>query len=271
MSPGPELARYRTEGEGQGRFYTHPASGVQVPSVTSVLKLSNKDALIQWAANLTLRWAHENRDMVLNRDLPDFMGAGKYQWTKFRDERASVGTEIHEYVEADLGDAWDMPQPWDPEVLQMVEQWRKFRAEHEVIPWYLETTVWSHKHGYAGTLDGWGTIDGIPTLWDLKSSKSLWPEHEMQLAALAKADVMMQKQPDGTWIELPLPEVEKFGFIHIRPRYLDPLKRVDEPAFCELHWLDPDDVEDRFAAFCGFLSAWKAEQSLKQRRKEREK
>jgi hypothetical protein len=268
---GPELAQYRGEGEGQGRAYRHPLSGVTVPSVTTALKAAAKDGIPQWAASLTLRWAHENRDALFNRDLADFVAGGKYQWTKVRDERAFVGTEIHEYIEADLRDSWDMPQPWDTEVLDMVAEWRKFRAEHSIVPHHIESTVWSHEHGYAGTFDWLGELDGVLCLADNKSSKSLWPEHEMQLAALAKADVLMVKAADGTWSELPMPKVQGYAFIHIRPRYLDPLMRIDEQAFCRVEYLDPADVDDRFSQFLGYLQAWKAEQAVKQRRKERGK
>lgn len=267
----PELAQYRNEGEGQGRAYRHPHSGVTVPSVTTVLKMAAKDGIPQWAARLSLEWAYENRDALLNRDRSDFVNAGRYQWTKARDERAFIGTEIHEYIEADLRDQWDMPEPWDREVLEMVDEWRKFRGEHDIVPEHLETTVWSHEHGYAGTLDGFGLIDGVPTLWDVKSSKGLWPENEMQLAALANADVVMQKQPDGTWIELPMFQPDRFAFIHIRPRYTDPLNRVDTAPFCVIDYVDPEDIAPRFEQFKGYLAAWRGEQAIKESRKAREK
>lgn len=264
---GPELARYRTEGEGQGRAYVHPHSGVTVPSVTTALKMAAKDGIPQWASNLALKWAYENIDSARTRDAADFVGAGKYQWTKVRDERAMVGTEIHEYIEADLRDAWDLPQPWDPEVLQMIEQWRKFRSEHEIVPQFIETTVWSHAHGYAGTFDWLGLLDGKLCIVDNKSSRSLWPEHEMQLAALARADVLMVKQADGSWVELPMVDVEGYAFIHIRPRYNDPIAGKYEEPFCVVDYLAPGDIEDRFQQFLGYLQAWKAEQSVKKRRR----
>lgn len=264
----PELARYRGEGEGQGRYYTHPHSGVQVPSVTSVLKMAAKDGIPQWAATLTLKWAWEHFQDAKERQWVDFVKGGQYQWKQERDERAWVGSEIHEYIEADLRGAWDMPQPWDPEVVQMVEEWHRFRAERDVVPHLIETTVWSHEHGYAGTLDGFGLIDGVPTLWDAKSAKSIWPEHEMQLAALAHADVVMQKQEDGSWVEVEMFKPEQFAFIHIRPRYIDPLNRVDTPAFCVLEYVEPEVIPLRFDAFLGYLTAWKAEKALKERNKQ---
>lgn len=264
---GPELAQYRSEGEGQGRAYRHPKSGVLVPSVTTVLKMAAKDGLPQWASNLAIKWAYDNIHLAQERDASDFMGAGKYQWTKVRDERAFLGTEIHEYIEADLRDSWDMPQPWDPEILEMVDQWRKFRAQHEIIPHHIETTVWSHEHGYAGTFDWLGELDGVLCIADNKSSRSLWPDHEMQLAALARADVLMVKQADGTWVEVPMPKVDGYAFIHIRPTYRDPLMRIDEPPFCRVEYLDPADVDDRFDQFIGYLQTWKADRSIRERRK----
>lgn len=164
----PELSRYGSEGEGQGRNYVHPHSGVSVPSVTTVLRMAAKDGLPQWASGLALKWAYDNIDLARDRDSADFVGAGKYQWTKVRDERAFIGTEIHEYIEADLRDAWDLPQPWDPEVLEMVAEWRKFRAQHVIDPHFIEATAWSHTYGYAGTFDWLGVLDGVLTLADNK-------------------------------------------------------------------------------------------------------
>ena len=89
----------------------------------------------------------------------------------------------------------------------------------------------------------------------------------MQLAALAFADVVTMKQPDGSWGETSMFEADRYAFIHIRPRYIDPLNRVDTPAFCVLEYVDPDDLKLRFEQFKAYLAAWKAEQAIKERRK----
>lgn len=51
----------------------------------------------------------------------------------------------------------------------------------------IEYTVESHEHGYAGTLDYVFEIDGKNVLVDLKTSKYIFPSHQLQVSALKQA------------------------------------------------------------------------------------
>ena len=53
----------------------------------------------------------------------------------------------------------------------------------------VERTVRSKKYGYAGTLDYIFEIEGKNVLIDLKTSKSVFPSHELQVSALKQASV----------------------------------------------------------------------------------
>ena len=55
--------------------------GRTVPSVTTVLKVLNKDNLIEWA---------------------NYMGLKGYNYTSYMNEKALLGTYVHEYIEAEL-------------------------------------------------------------------------------------------------------------------------------------------------------------------------
>jgi hypothetical protein len=284
----PKLAQFVSKETGDGRRYKSPIDGSFVPSVTTITGKEDKSAMIQWAVRLTLAWADENWMRLGNQSSEDTLRRGAYRWRDVRDERAQIGTEVHEWAESDLNGAWDTPEVWG-EVAECVEQWLDLRQHHDIQPVHVEATVWSDEHGYAGTLDGLGYIDGVLTLWDVKTSKGLFHSHEMQLAALARADFMWVEVAEGTegcyrfdgkdddgnpettfWVKKDIPKVEKYAFIHLRPNYFDPLKKEWVPAFWKIEYVDPEDIDGLFETFLGYRQVVRGLDKTKQVRKNRE-
>lgn len=64
-------------------------------------------------------------------------------------------------------------------------QWYESVGKPKAI--HIERTVTSNEHGYAGTLDYLFDMLEGPTLLDVKTSKSVWPSHELQVSALKQA------------------------------------------------------------------------------------
>lgn len=64
-------------------------------------------------------------------------------------------------------------------------QWYEANGRPKKIA--VEQTVESKLHGYAGTLDYIFEIDGQNVLLDIKTSKYIWPSHELQVSALKQA------------------------------------------------------------------------------------
>lgn len=266
---GPELAQYWTDSKQDGRRYKHPHTGEFVPSVTTITGMEDKPNLIQWAADMTLRWAVDNWNTLGQRSDQQAYNWGRYRWRDVRDERALVGTEAHAWVEADLNGEWEYP-PVSEEAAQCVDQWNLLRASHVLEPLHVEVTAWNHTDGWAGTLDYGGYVDGVLTLGDAKTSKGLWEGHRMQLAALANAEVLMIKQEDGTWIEIEPPKWERFSFFHLRPDYYDPMREQTIPAYWELVHMDADEIPSLYEQFLGYRKVWGAQQDLKELRKAKE-
>lgn len=274
--------RVRSSGHG-GSGYKHPESGVVVPGVTTVLKMSNKPALIQWAVDQTAAYAVANVDGLLSRTEEQGWGFLRWYWNRdplkgevdirnfyngVRDDAANLGTLIHEWIEADTTDGIYPDTTDAPEFLwQMVEQWDKWFAEHDVKPIVSEGTVWSHKHGYAGTMDGIWEIDGVTYLLDVKSSRNIFDEHFMQLAALGEADVLMVEVEEGVWEEKPMPKFDAYAILHIRPQDVDKDGNVKD-AYCTLDILDKDEMPYHFDAFKGLLQVSHSKIALKEKRKE---
>lgn len=67
-------------------------------------------------------------------------------------------------------------------ILSFVEWFKEVKPE--VIAW--ETTVFSDKHNYAGTVDFIAKIEGEYYIIDFKTSQQVWKEYELQISAYAE-------------------------------------------------------------------------------------
>lgn len=159
---------------GRGRYYTHPTTGEEWPSVTNVLDFSiSKPNLVPWAAKVTAQAAWDN--------LPLMVALARKTDTKCATKRVaercgncqfcitaiikSYHTEVKE-VAADLGDRvhWQAqsyvlgrPVEADPGAAPFVAQLLKFWLDFGIDPTtdyeMTEATVINRTVGYAGTLD----------------------------------------------------------------------------------------------------------------------
>jgi hypothetical protein len=190
--------------DGKDRFYQ--VGDEKYPSVTTILKLLDKSGpLTQWAANMTVEWIRQNSTPIdfkyydpQKEDLRPFrweisedqLNEARFNFRTISQEALSVGGEAHSMIERWLRDPW----PGAEDVVS-TEAFRAFSAfqcwykENEIEPIYIEQTVYSTKHRYAGTLDllCWGKIFkhiNKKLLWliDFKTSKSHYVlENAMQL------------------------------------------------------------------------------------------
>lgn len=171
---------------GKGRHYRDPRSGELVPSVTNVLGVINKPALPRWAAKEVAAAAVAMKASLAGMDDAEVMDVLKGAPWRRSTRAADRGTTIHAYLEAAL-----MGAP-----VQRVEgQAADYRAAADAwLDWWkpepvhLERTVFGD--GYAGTGDAWLRMDGEVWLVDFKTSKAIYDEAAMQLAALAAAPLM---------------------------------------------------------------------------------
>lgn len=272
----PELAQHAKQ-DGTGRAYKHPFRTVgeegkplTSPSVTTVLGLVDKPALIQWAADRTLEWAIDNVSLLFVKDKEGATRWGRYRWRDERDERGEVGTGIHETIEALHTGGWNFPA-LDDEQQRIMQQWEKLNERYLITPHKSEFTVWGGLNmpglDWAGTGDGLWDITDLQTgqVWenlviDIKTSKNTWPEHWLQLAALRSADVIMVKQDDGTWTEEPMPITAGTAIIHLR-----------EDKFSVTVETDDDLINMQYEQFLAYRNVWGRKKAVEEFVKDREK
>jgi len=199
-----------------------PPHEFEVISVTSAIGAGlPKPFLIGWAAKITAECAVDEHDVVSKmiekgneRHAVDYIKGARY---RDMGEKADRGTIVHsaieaylagdkqtkEVIEAKLTEARVPKEMWKS-TAAMISGVMDFLYDFEPEVFQSESTVYSRKHGYAGTLDLVAKIrvgDSIvPAVIDIKTSKRIYDEVALQLCAYARADFV--GLDDGT--EAPL-------------------------------------------------------------------
>lgn len=257
----PKLAKLSLWGEAnawdEARAYRHPHTGVQYPSVTSILRMADKGGLSQWAADQAMLWAVDNVDKLMSSSPDQGMRAGRYRWKDVRDERARVGDNIHNTLEALNTGSWNFP-PLNEEEKAVMEHWRQLNTEHEIESVLSEFTVFNSVGEYMGTVDSLSRIDGKLYMVDYKSSKNTWPEHFAQLAALWTADSWLVETSDMVWEDRKPEKMDGLALIHLR---------ADKH---EIIYVPEEDIGPHYDVFDGYNVVWRAKEKLKTNAKARE-
>lgn len=227
----------RVDSAAFGRFYELPLyddAGVQVgtlpvPSVTHVLSCLGKPALINWAAS-------EERKLIIGAaaDLyQDAHGTPLMLRAVYTDtllkrvtkvkahQRAlakagEIGSQVHAMAEwflrKELGQVVEAEPPLSPEARVAFNHFLAWVSQAKMKPLFLESSVWSRKYRYAGTLDVYGTINGKLAVIDFKTSSALYPEYHLQVAAYIQALREMQqgKPVTGYLVRFPKAPTDTF-------------------------------------------------------------
>lgn len=213
-----------------GRYYTDPAGGPDLVSVTNVLGTSvNKAALMPWAVKLTVEWILDNRMEVARRAITDRAALTKQLkqiHVDARDQASDLGTLIHKAAELRLlGAPFAVEATVAPYLAQLEAFLGFWGVDIDKHVEAAEITCFHRRLGYAGTAD---LMIWLPTgegreleLWliDFKTSatrsaKSVYPENTQQLAALRFCETVLL--PDDT--EQPMPEIQRAGVLNLRAK-----------------------------------------------------
>ena len=162
-----------------GRYYTHPATGELLISVTNVIgTCTSKPALVPWAAKASNDRAWQVLPRMVSAlrrptDCRPAASAARREWEPcgqcrpclereikghhavIRDSAADLGTRVHALAEAHVTGASHV---MDPESEPYVQQYLRFLADYsiDINAGHIESaemSVASPRIGYAGTLD----------------------------------------------------------------------------------------------------------------------
>lgn len=251
------MSARRVEVDRRGRFYEIEGAGT-LPSVTNILSVVGKPALVNWAAS-TERAMVTQAAANLYEDLPlaPKMGRAAYldtlsrrighekAHTKELAKAGEIGSQCHSLIEWNLRKELGQkvgPQPvigdkatW---AFMAYEDWRKNAG---IKPLMIEQTVFSRQHGYAGTMDLCADVAeyGALAVLDWKTGKAIYEEALLQNAAYVQALVEMGHAltPNVYGMIVRLPKMET------------------DPEF-EVRIIRPEEQADLFEAFLAAKRLW---------------
>jgi hypothetical protein len=167
------------------RLHAYTWGGKPVPGVTTILKVINKPALIQWAANLASD--HFLKELKSGRnDFDALHEEAKYAHRAKKEAAGGSGSNIHDYAEC-----WfkgkDLPELKTDEAKRGAEAFHDWLKSHKIQILASERRVFSQEFYYAGTCDLVAKIDGVLGVGDFKTGKRIYDETRFQLAAYQNA------------------------------------------------------------------------------------
>jgi len=192
--PPTHLIRVDTA-RGRLRYYEHPFTKDQFPSVTSILgEAVNKPFLTYWRDGRTRSTLKAHLGEVLSEQIiNDAMNSSKKEGAN----GAELGSILHDAIDGYLkGDesAMDVPDQLMPAAMAFMD-WRSENSDWKYLE--SETAVF-----YKGELNYAGTIDalfedrkGNLIIVDWKTSSDVYNDNLMQLAAYSRALRKMTEQP----------------------------------------------------------------------------
>ena len=208
----------------RGRFYE--VNGQRLPSVTSILSVLSKPALIAWSAKV-------EREMVIaesfeqhNFLMTENTEVGSTKWALMLQERlgkerahrkvlrqaGEIGSQAHAMIEWTLRNMMCEKQGPSPSIGEKATwafiQWLKWKDSVKLKPLLIEKTVVSHVFGYAGTMDLLAEVNGELAVVDWKTGKAIYPEAFLQNAAYRMATLEMNLGKPVKGLIVRLPKVE---------------------------------------------------------------
>jgi hypothetical protein len=204
----PRLA-YKRSGR-EYRWPARPPHELMVPSTTTIIGGGvPKDALKFWAAKSVAQWAYDHRDEWDKLPREAAVDLLKREPLRFTESKAELGDIVHAAIEAFLGRGGE-PTGLDERAMGYFKGALAFLTDQVEDILLVERTVFSRTHGYAGTLDLVYTARQLPgpVVGDWKTSKAVYDETSLQLAASAFADFVAGE--DGV-TEEPMPAGIEYG------------------------------------------------------------
>ncbi|CAN5950561.1 unnamed protein product [Sphagnum jensenii] len=151
--------------------------------------ISKGDAITQWAVNQSLEYLAQALSGELTaEDVQAILLQAKYAWKGKRDEAADIGTQAHNWIERHLLSGRVFEEwPDHPNVRNSCEAACRWLDAHHWQTIEVEKQIFHPSYGYAGILDWWATIDGVPAIPDWKTSKYHYDSYRYQTAAYLRA------------------------------------------------------------------------------------
>jgi len=199
------------------RLHSYKVKNEVVPSATKVLDIISKPALIPWALKVGAGWLEKNmfhdddsssNNTNVYKSPLGFESIIKGVKSAYRQKSTSalnIGSITHDWVEGAVNyhlKGGEIPKlPTQEEAINSINAFKSWTQENEIEWLSSEEKLYHRQHKYAGTLDARANINGEYCVIDWKTSKAVYPEYHLQVAAYAKAvEDMYDKKVEATYI-----------------------------------------------------------------------
>lgn len=169
--------------------HQYKVNGEVIPSVTGVLGVINKPALLFWAANQAADYFKSQVEPGKSYDelqLESIWANAKKAHTQKKVEAGNLGTLVHKWVEGFIKQE-NPAMPVNEQAQGSIKRFLGWVEQHHVKFLASEQPCFSRKYKYAGTIDGICVYENQMYIFDLKTSSGIWDEYLMQVAAYKQA------------------------------------------------------------------------------------
>jgi hypothetical protein len=164
---------------------------VQWPSVTTILGILDKHALINWGINCALNHVRDNRHRLEGHGLENVLEEARTAHKDTSKDATDIGSLVHDAIEAylkgDTDPADSLHYSGPEEAVNCVNAFVSWYNDNEVKPIELEKKIINEEIGYGGRMDFLGYVNGKLTILDWKTSKAIYDEYRYQVGAYALA------------------------------------------------------------------------------------
>jgi len=220
-------------------FVREGESRVHVPGVTTICDSLPKPFLVPWAANKAAEAfrAGVEPGVIYDAEMLDALAeSSRKAHSRIKQEAADKGTAVHNWLERFLKEGVE-EEITEPQVANGVAAARAWLGEHKVEIIEIERRVFHRELLYAGTLDVLAIVDGVVSILDWKTSKTLHTEYYAQTAAYLMA------YSHETGVQIPNRWVIRLD------------KESGEPEFI---LLGPETIATHFRVFTAALELYRA-------------
>jgi len=181
-----------------GRYYK--VLGEKLPSVSSVLQVIPKPALVEWRIKKALFGMYQHLsshsgEPITPELLNDASNEGQIESIKEAQDAAAIGSAVHELISIDLLDNEvdedeideDLKCGYQSYLLWKKEKGSELNLVDSETAVYMSSDATRDCIGYAGTIDAlFKKADGKFLLVDFKTSKRIYVDHLVQLWSYVK-------------------------------------------------------------------------------------
>ena len=159
------------------------------PSVTTILNVLNKPALVEWGVRCACDYVYDNLKLLTAgdsfsvQDVFKIVEQARTAHDRTRQEAADIGTNVHDWLAAYWTNEHCPAMPQDPKEIRCIEAALDWFSDHKLKPVRIEEAQYSRIHKFCGRPDFIGHIDGALSVLDYKSTRSIYPEVALQMAA----------------------------------------------------------------------------------------